>query len=76
MSNKVYDTLKWLAAPGLPALAVLLIGASEVWNVPVLALVGATVSLVAACFGEWTGQSSKKFFADKEIVLKENNDGI
>ena len=75
MSNKLYDILKWLASPGLPAVAVLLIGASEVWNIPVLALIGATVSLVAACFGEWTGQSSKKYFADKMIVPKESNDG-
>lgn len=75
MSNKLYDILKWLASPGLPAVAVLLIGASEVWNIPILALIGATVSLVAACFGEWTGQSSKKYFADKMIVPKESNDG-
>ena len=75
MTNKVYDILKWLASPGLPALAVLLIAASEIWNVPVLALVGATVSAVAACFGKWTGDESKKYFADKEIVLKENENG-
>jgi hypothetical protein len=77
MTNKVYDALKWLASPGLPALAALFVAASEIWNLPVLALVGMTVAAVGACFGEWTGQSSKKFFADKEIITKEqNNNGV
>lgn len=75
LSNRVYDILKWLAAPCLPAIATLLVGASQIWNIPELALIGATVTLIATCFGELTGQSSKKYFADKEIVFKENADG-
>ena len=74
--SKLYDILKWLASPGLPALAALFVAASEIWKVPVLALVGMTIAAIGACFGEWTGQSSKKYFEDKIIVTKENEDGV
>ena len=71
MSNKLYDILKWLAAPGLPAVATLLIALSQILQIDALAVAGACVAAVAACFGEWTGQSSKKYFEDKIIVTKE-----
>lgn len=81
--SKVYDILKWLASPGLPALAVFLIGASKLWNLPILALVGGTVSLIAAMFGEWTHQSSKAYWAiqqtggdegEEKVVSEEEDD--
>ena len=70
MTDKTYNILKWLASPGLPAIAVFLGTAAEIWNIPVLSLVGLTVAAVGACFGKWTGDESKKYFADKEIVPK------
>lgn len=67
-NSKVYDILKFLASPVLPAVATLCIAIGEIWNVPVCSLIGATVAAVAACLGEITRQSSKKFLEGKEIV--------
>lgn len=75
MTNKLYDTLKWLASPGLPAVATLLIALSQILNIDALAVAGACVAAVASCFGEWTGQSSKKYFEDKIIIQKEQDNG-
>ena len=76
--SKVYDFLKWLAAPVLPAVATLLIGASQIWDIPILALVGATITLVATCLGEITHVSSQKYWASQPTggdYSKEEEDG-
>ena len=70
MSNKVYDTLKWLASPGLPALAVLLGALSQIYNINALALAGTTVAALAAFFGKITGDASDMYFADKVILTR------
>ena len=67
-NSKVYDTLKWLASPGLPAVATLLITVSQIVNINAFAIAGAIVAAIGACFGEWTGQASKKFFEAHNIV--------
>lgn len=83
MSNKTYDIMKWLASPGLPAVATLLITVSQIVNINEFAIAGAIVAAVGACLGEWTGQASKKFFEAHDIVpnqdysqIEEEEDGI
>lgn len=68
MSNKLYDILKRLASPILPALATLLIALGKIWGIPVMTPIAATVSAVAAFIGAITVTSSAKYFKDKEIV--------
>lgn len=75
MSNKTYDILKKLASPILPALACFLTGASQILHLDALAIAGALVALAASTLGKICGDESEKFFADKEIVLKEQNNG-
>lgn len=70
MSNKVYDTLKWLASPGFPALAFLLVTLSEIYGINAFALAGATVSALAVALGKITGDASDKYFADKVILTR------
>lgn len=68
MSNKLYDILKKLASPILPALATLLIALGKIWGIPVMTPIAATVSAIAAFIGAITVTSSAKYFKDKEIV--------
>lgn len=68
MSNKLYDILKRLASPILPALATLLIALGKIWGIPVMTPIAATVSAIAAFIGAITVTSSAKYFKDKEIV--------
>ncbi len=71
MSNKVYDILKRLASPILPALATLLLALGEIWKIPVMTPIAATVTAIAAFIGAITVTSSTKYFKDKEIVNSE-----
>ena len=68
MSSKVYDILKWLAAPVLPAIATLLGAIGEIWHLPIMTPIALTVGAVATCLGTIVIKSSKEFFKDKEIV--------
>lgn len=68
MSSKVYDILKWLSAPVLPAVATLLLGLGEIWNIPIMIPIAGTVTLIATFLGTIVAKSSKDFFKDKEIV--------
>lgn len=68
MSSKVYDILKWLAAPVLPAIATLLGAIGEIWHLPIMTPIALTVGAVATCLGTIVIKSSKDFFKDKEIV--------
>lgn len=68
MSNKIYNILKYLSAPVLPALATLLLGIGEIWQIPVLTPIAGTVTLVATFLGAIVVKSSADYFRDKEII--------
>ena len=68
LNNSVYNVLKWLSAPVLPALATLLLGLAKIWDIPILVPIAGTVTLVATFLGTIVVKSSKDYFADKEIV--------
>lgn len=68
MSDKVYNLLKYLSAIALPALATLIIAIGEIWGLPIMAPIAATVTAVAAFLGALIVKSSLSFFKDKEIV--------
>lgn len=78
MSNKVYNILKILSAPILPAVATLLIGLGEIWNLPIMVPIAGTLTLIATCLSTILAKLSADFFKDKEIVLSTsgvNGDG-
>lgn len=71
-NSKTYDRLKWLASPGLPAVAALFGTISAILstnNLPGALIFGVASPIIAAiatCLGEWTGQSSKKYWAAQQ----------
>lgn len=59
MSNKTYDTLKWIATVVLPALATLILTIGQIWNFSEWAVpIGATIAAVATFLGALLGISS------------------
>ena len=70
MTKGKYDILKKLASPILPAVAFFLTGASQILHWDWLAIAGALVALTASTLGKITGDESKKYFSDKDIVPK------
>lgn len=70
MNNKAYDILKWLAAPGLPAVAAFLVTMGEILNQQPFSIAGAIVAALATMFGAWTGSASRTYFESHDIVEK------
>lgn len=68
MNSKVYDKLKWLSAPVLPAIATLLGTIGKIWGLPIMTPIALSVGAIATCLGTIVVKSSKDFFKDKEIV--------
>ena len=44
MSNKTYDTIKWIALSFIPAMEVLILTVGKIWGLPYYAEIGATVA--------------------------------
>lgn len=74
MSNKVYNILKYLSTIALPALATLLIGIGEIWNISIMTPIAGTVTLIAAFLGALIVKSSLSYFKDKEIIPIEDGE--
>ena len=61
ISNKTYDTLKYIAIQVIPALEVLLIGIGEIWNIGVMAKIAATVAALGVFLGAILIKSTQKY---------------
>ena len=61
MSNKVYDTLKWIALVALPAVSALYLTLSGIWGLPYGEQVAGTIAAVDTCLGAFLGISSAKY---------------
>lgn len=66
MSNKVYNILKYVALIVLPALATLLLGLGELWNIEIMPKVAGTVTLIATFLGAILQVSSAKYWKENE----------
>lgn len=66
MSDKVYDTLKWIAQIGLPALGTAYFGLADIWHLPYAKEVVGTITVVDTLLGAWLGVSSAKYYAELE----------
>lgn len=58
MNNKIYDVLKWVALVGLYAVATLLNGIGDIWNIPYTEQVVQTINLVGTVLGIVLGISN------------------
>lgn len=71
MSNKCYDTLKWIAQIVLPAVATLYFALAKIWGFPYAAEVVGTISAVDAFLGALLGISSSQY----NKTLEDKNGG-
>lgn len=61
MTNKTYDTLKWIAQLLLPALATLYAALATVWNFPYAEQIVGTISAIDVFMGAVLKISSDKY---------------
>lgn len=58
MSNKIYDTLKWIAMYLLPALGTLYFALSQIWGLPYGEEIVGTITAIDAFLGAILGIST------------------
>lgn len=61
MSNKTYDTLKWIAQIMLPALGTLYFALAKIWGFPYAAEIVGTISAVDVFLGALLGISTSQY---------------
>ena len=66
MSNKVYDTLKWVALVVLPAVATLYFALSGIWGFPYGEQVVGTITAIDTFLGALLGISSINYYKKEE----------
>lgn len=66
MSNKTYDTLKWIAQFFLPALGTLYFALAGIWGLPYGEQVVGTITAIDTFIGVTLGISSANYNKDSE----------
>lgn len=69
MSNKLYDTLKWIALVLIPALGALYFGLSKIWGFPMGEEIVGTLTTIDTFLGTLLGISNAKY--KSKILEKE-----
>lgn len=70
LSNKAYDTLKWIAQIFLPGLGTLYFALSSIWGFPYCEQVVGTLSAVTVFIGMMLGLSAAKYPGDGTIKVQ------
>ena len=76
LSNKTYDTLKWLTTIVLPALGTLYFALSGIWGFPYGEQIVGTITAIVTFFGVILGISSSKYTEEltdeeAEVMIEE-----
>ena len=66
MSNKLYDTLKWIALILLPALGTLYFGLCEIWGFPYGKEVVGTITVIDTFLGALLGISTARYRKEQD----------
>ena len=66
MTNKVYDTLKWVAMYLLPAVGTLYFALSSIWGLPYGEQIVGTITAIDAFIGAALGISTTQYKKVKE----------
>lgn len=69
LSNKTYNTMKWIALYLLPALGTLYYALSRIWGFPYGENIVGTITAIDAFLGAVLGISSSKYKGDGEMVI-------
>lgn len=67
LSNKAYDTLKWIAQYLLPAIGTLYFALARIWGLPYGEQVVGTITAVDAFLGAILGISTMQYNKTKEV---------
>lgn len=70
LSNKVYDTLKWIAQILLPGLGTLYFAISGIWGLPYCEQVVGTLSAITVFISMLLGLSAAKYPGDGTIKMQ------
>lgn len=62
LTNRTYDTLKWIALAVIPAASTLVLTVGKIWGLPYYDNIGATISAVGLFIAAIIGVSSKDFY--------------
>lgn len=76
LSNKIYDTLKWIAMVFLPALAIGYLGIADTWNLPYPTEIVATIGAVDAFLGILLGIATKQVTEDGSLIVQKRNESL
>lgn len=76
MSNKMYDTLKWIAQVFLPGLAALYFALANIWGFPYAEQIMGTISAIDAFLGILLGIQAKSYNNSDDVgkLLIDKND--
>ena len=66
MSNKMYDTLKWIAQILLPAIGTLYFAIAQIWGLPYSEQIVGTIMALDAFLGAVLGVSTKAYMEEQE----------
>lgn len=66
MSNKMYDTLKWIAQILLPAIGTLYFALGQIWGLPFTEQIVGSITALDAFLGAILGVSTKVYKEMKE----------
>ena len=67
LSNKAYDTLKWIAQYLLPAIGTLYFALARIWGLPYGEQIVGTITAVDAFLGAILGISTIQYNKTKEV---------
>ena len=74
MTNKVYDTLKWIAQYHLPALGTLYFTLSQIWGFPYGEEAVGTITAIDTAIGIVLGISNAQYRKEYIVIEEEKND--
>lgn len=66
LSNKTYDTLKWIVMICIPALTTAYVGLAAVWGFPYAEEVAKTSAVICTLLGALLGISSAQYYKGNE----------
>ena len=66
MTNKVYDTLKYIAQIVLPALATMILTIFAIWGLPYGEAIAGTITAIDVFIGALLRLKSKQYYAEME----------
>ena len=74
MTNKVYDTLKWIAQYLLPTLGTLYFTLSQIWGFPYGEEAVGTITAIDTAIGIVLGISNAQYRKEYIVIEEEKND--